>query len=195
MGIQENVRKIEESLQCRIPVEIANKYGERDKLTHLNIKDIQNLLHFSPPFLRTENMVIFGDNIIGSSSIGTGTVYPEDMDGHYNNTVYLAFAGRLMPSTATIHLAHFFPDTSPQAVEGEKIKMDKDAFNGGLIQPKKGGSKFYVETTVTKKKMSLVLVETVIMFGKARFGMIQNLRFVLTEKDSIFKAVTIPDVD
>jgi len=159
------------------------------------MKSMQDLLYFSPPFLRTENMVIFGDVIVGSRSIGVGTVYPEDMAGHFNDTVYLAFAGRLMPSTATIHLAHFFPDTSPQAVEGGSIKVDRDALNGGLIRPKKSGSKFYVETTVTKKKLNLVLVETSIMFGKARFGVIQNLRFVLTEKNSIFKAITIPDVE
>jgi hypothetical protein len=195
MEESQNIKNIEKVLECKIPIELASKYRGQDKFKHLSGKNIQNLLQFSPPFLRTENMVIFGDDALGSSSIGVGTVYPEDMEGHYNDTVYLAFAGRLMPSSATIHLAHYFPNTSPQAVEGENIRMDKEALNGGLLQPKKGGSKFYVETRVTKKKMALVLVETSIMFGKSRFGMIQNLRFVLTEKDSIYKAIIIPDVD
>ena len=189
-----NINKIEEALGCKIPVELAGKYSDKGIFVHLSGSEIEKTVDFYKPFLRTEQMVIFGDDIVGSSSIGVGNVFPEDMEGHFNKTIYLAFAGRLMPSTATIHIAYFFPKTAPQAVEGKSIRMDKDAFNGGLIQPKKGGSKFYVETIVTKKKMNLVLVETHIMFGQAKFGLIENLKFILTDKDSIYQAAITKDV-
>ena len=185
--------KIEKSLQCKLPKDLAVKYENKESFVHLSSKEIEKIVEFYPPFLRTENMVIFGNEVVGSASIGVGTAFPEDMEGHYNKTIYLAFAGRLMPSTATIHLAYFFPKTAPQAIEGKSIRMDKDAFNGGLIQLKKGGTKFYVETIVIKKKINLILVETFITFGQARFGLIENLRFILTDKSSIYKAVVVPD--
>lgn len=190
-----SLEKIETSLGCKLPDNLIKKYGSATIKASLNRGQIESIVDFHEPFLRTDHMLIFGDDIVGSSSIGVGRIYPEDMVGHFNTTVYLAFAGRLMPSTATIHLAYFFPETAPQAVEGESIRMAKDAFNGGLIQPKKEGTIFYVETIVKKKKLNLVLVETNIMFGKASFGLIENLRFLLTEKNSIYKAVVAPDVD
>ena len=189
-----NIQMIESFLGRKIPVEFKEKYKERSKFVKLNVDDIQKIVDFHPPFLRTEKLVIFGDDPVGSSSIGIGVVLPSDVEGHYNKTIYLALAGRLMPSTATIHLAHFFPKTSPQAIEGKSIRMDKNAINNGLIQPRERGSTFYVETIVTKKKLNLVLVETHIMFGQAKFGLIENLKFVLTEKRSIYNTVVVPEV-
>jgi hypothetical protein len=190
----QNINKVQNSLQCKLPSELVEKYKDYSSYVHLSRSQIEKLVEFHNPFLRTDNMVIFGDEIVGSASIGVGTAYPEDMEGHFNKTVYLAFAGRLMPSTSTIHLAYFFPKTAPQAVQGESIRMAKDAFNNGLIQVKKEGTVFYVETVVKKKKMNLVLVETNISFGQAKFGLIENLRFVLTDKESIYQAIVAPDV-
>jgi hypothetical protein len=185
---------IESSLGNMLPLELRQKYQGHSKFIALSQKEIEKIVNFHPPFLRTEKMLIFGESLVGSSSIGIGTVRQEDVEGHYNKTIYLALAGRLMPSTATIHIAYFHPNTSPQAIEGKSIRMEKNAFNGGLIQPKKEGSTFFVETVVVKKKLNLILVETRIMFGSAKFGLIENLKFMLTEKDSIYKAVTVPDV-
>ena len=181
-------------LGCKLPKVLEEKYKDSTVIAKLNISDIEHIVEFHRPFLKTDKLIIFGDNFGNSSSIGIGYVYPEDVSGHYNNTIYLALAGKLMPSTATIHLAYFFPQSSPQAVEGNSIRMDKNAFNGGLIQPKKDGSIFFVETIIIKKKLNLILVRTNIMFGSAYFGLIEDLRFVLTEKDSIKRAVSIPDV-
>jgi hypothetical protein len=189
-----NIQNVERFLGHKLPVELREKYKKHSSFVKLNKNDITKTVDFFDPFLRTEKLVIFGDDIVGSASIGIGTVFIEDLVGHYNNTIYLAFAGRLMPSTATIHLAHFFPNTCPQAVEGKSIRMDKEAMNGGLLQPKKEGTIFYVESIVTKKKLNLVLLETNIMFGQAKFGLIENLKFVLTDKNSIYNAITIPDV-
>ncbi len=190
----QNSEVFEDFLCCRVPDLLRNRYKDRKIFCKLNFEDIQKTVNFTPPFLRTQRLIIFGETFLDSSSIGVGTVWPEDMEGHYNNTIYLAFAGRLMPSTATIHLAHFFPNSSPQAVEGQSIRLDKEALNGGLLQPGKKGSTFYVETKVTKKKLNLVFVETNIMFGQAKFGLIENLKFILTVRHSFNNSIVIPEV-
>ena len=194
MTHKENILKIEEFLETKLPLELRNAYSQHTNYFMLDTEAIQKVVDFSHPFLKTDKIIIFGSEINGSRSIGIGKVFPQDVLGHYNSTIYLALAGRLMPSTATIHLAYFFPETSPQAIEGVSIRMEKNAFNNGLIQPQEKGSTFYVETVVTKKKLNLVIVQTRIIFGQARFGLIENLRFVLAEKHSIYKATLIPEV-
>ncbi len=184
----------EKFLGIRLPDNLREKYQCEIVSRALNQKEMMAAVDLKPPFLRTEKMVIFGNKFEESKSIGIGRIYLEDTDGHYNKTIYLALAGRLMPSTALIHLGAFFPNTNPQAFEGKSIRMDSEAYNNGLLQPGKNGSTFYVETIVRKKKINLVIVDTYIMFGSAKFGLIEELKFILTKKDSILSAVEVPEV-
>ena len=188
-NVLDTLLQAEEFLGTRLPAFIRERNADRQDFHSLDEAAMMKLVAFEPPFLKTEKMVIFGDELIGSTSIGIGKVYPEDTKGHYNSTIYLALAGRLMPSTATIHLAYFFPETSPQAIEGKSIRIDREATNGGLLEPDREGTTFYVETRVHKKKVNLIECDTLIMFGEARFGLIEKLRFMLTKKDSIFNAI------
>jgi hypothetical protein len=191
---KECLENAENFFKCKIPADLGGSLSAGGEFKALDRQAIEKIVDFQSPFLRTDKMIIFGNECVGSTSIGIGKVYPRDMEGHYNSTVYLAFAGRLMPSTSTIHLAYFYPDTAPQAVEGRSIRLDDKPFNGGLLQAAPEGTTFYVKTVVTRKKLSLVEVETEIMFGAARFGLIEGLKFVLTRKDSIFRAVVPSEV-
>lgn len=186
--------EFEKFFGVRVPFELNEKYANVEIEAALEQKDIIKIIDFFPPFLRTDKLIIFGKDIVGSRSIGIGKVKKDDMEGHYNNTVYLAFAGRLMPSTTSIHLAYFFPNSAPQAIEGQSIRVEKNIYNNGLIIPSNEGSDFFVESIVLKKKLNLIYVETHIFFGNARFGLIEGLKFFLADKKSIYSAVTIPDV-
>jgi hypothetical protein len=193
----DSLNEAEHFLGATIPEEFAAVIAGTTVSQMVNAEGIKQAIAFGDPFLRTDRLVLFkrGDNgAIPTLSIGVGKVYREDMLGHYNTTVYLAFAGRLMPSTASIHLALVCPNTSPQAVEGKSIRMAKGAFNNGLIQPAEQGTTFYVLTEITRMKLSLVFANTRIYFGAANFGMIDTLKFVLTPRDSILNAVVPPEI-
>lgn len=156
-------------------------------------------IDFHPPFLKTEKLVIFKEisdyGITNFRSIGMGMVYPNDTKGHYNFTIYLAMCGWLMASTASVHLAIINPKTAPQVVEADKVRPYKGLGDYVVIKPRPQGSTFWVETVITKTKLKFVLTVTNIVFGEVLYGTIEALRFMITPKDSIWRAKEIPEYD
>jgi len=157
------------------------------------------IIAFSPPFLKTQKQIILAENpkdILHSTSISFGIVTQDDTRGHYNETIFLALCGWLMASSASIHLAAVFPGTAPQVIEASGVKpVTLSAKGGKLWKPTIDGTPFYVQTCILRKKMQLVLTQTCISFGDVRFGIIDDLRLVLTPAASILSATEIPPVD
>lgn len=192
-----SIQQAESFLGGSLPKQIRDKFANKTIIKMADQDEIIKTIDFEPPFLRTDKVVLFkdeGEDTIKKSGIGIGKVYLEDTRGHYNSTIYLALAGRLMPSTASIFLALLFPGTAPQAIEGKSIRMAKNVLNKGLLKPSKKGTTFFVEVELRKKKLQLALVNTKIFFGQVEFGLIEELVFVLTNKESIWSAIDTPEV-
>jgi len=156
-------------------------------------KQLTEIIDFIPPFLRVEKMVVFGPdkkNILQSRSIATGILTLEDVKGHYNDTIFLAMYGLLMASSASVYLATLFPSTAPQVVEVDRIKPSRDRV---LWKPSVGGSRFFVETCIIKKKLQLVLADTRLISGEVFMGEVSRLKLILAPKDHIWEAKKLPE--
>ena len=162
----------------------------------LDQPEMMKIIDFHPPFLRAEKIAIFEEENSGIKnyrSLGMGLIYPADTNGHYNSTIYLAMCGWLMASTASVHLAYNFSEFAPQVVEADKVKPFKSVDGIGSLKPRPQGTTFWVETIIRKSKLKLVLVTTNISFGNFAYGTIEDLKFILTPKDSIWKAKEVQE--
>lgn len=159
-------------------------------------KQILKVIDFVPPFLKIQKMVVLSTDrrdILQAKSLGIGVVTPKDTTGHYNQTIYLAMCGWLMASSASVFLAILFPTTAPQVVEANGVKpLPLSGEMKGLWKPASPGTTFFVESTIIKKKLQLVIMKTTITFDNIHFGIIEELKLVLTPKDSIWSARPFP---
>ncbi|MDO8675577.1 MAG: hypothetical protein Q7K71_05635 [Candidatus Omnitrophota bacterium] len=191
------IQEVEDFFGKQLPFDLRDRYSNKEILLKADQKKMMTVLAFTPPFLRANKIIIFkSDNSRPecTSSIVVGSISRQDTKGHYNETIYLALAGLLMPSSGTVHVAFQYPEFTPQAVEAEHVFLANGALNNGLIQPRKEGTTFYAETRIIKKKLQLVFGTTKIFFGVSAFGEITSVKFYLTNKDLIWKAVEVPEV-
>lgn len=182
-------------LGTKLPNHIRNMLGEEKILKKIMQKEIMKTIDFTPPFLRIEKIIVFGDenNIIGSHSIGMGMLTQKDTAGHYNKTIYLAMCGWLMASAASVHISILYPETAPQVVKADGVMpLQLPTDKKGLWQPSSDGTVFFVETKVKNKKLQLVIAETKISFANVLYGTIRDLKLMLTPKQSILTAKTLP---
>lgn len=191
-------KHVEDFLKTKMPNHLASSLEDMLILKELDQKQIMETIQFLPPFLKTHKQIIFAPSqkdLSHSTSISYGIVTQDDTRGHYNETIFLALCGWLMASSASIHLAVVFPNTAPQVIEANGVKPITLSSKGGkLWKPAVSGTPFYVQTQILKKKMQLVLTKTCISFGDVQFGVIDDLKLVLTPSASIFTATEIPPV-
>ena len=190
-----NSNEVAEFLDISFPSSVVEDNNDKSILMKLNQQKIMKIIDFTPPFLRTEKMVVFKgeiDSVLSSTSIGVGVITPDDTAGHYNKSIFLAMCGWLMASTASIHLAAFFPKSAPQVIEASGVKPLISPENSGIWKPAVNGTPYLVETCVLKKKMKIVILRTRISFGKILFGTIELLKFIITDRESIKSVKDIP---
>ncbi|MBU0571679.1 MAG: hypothetical protein KJ995_06830 [Candidatus Omnitrophica bacterium] len=191
----DRVGVIEQFFETKLPDHIKNNVNDQHILSRIDKKQIMNIVDFTPPFLRIEKMIVFGneEQIIGTRSIGMGIISQKDTDGHYNKTIYLAMCGWLMASSASIHLGVLYPKTAPQVVKADGVMpLQLPNNKKGLWQPSFDGTAFFVETQIKNKKLQLAIAETKISFGDILYGTIEDLKLVLTPKQSILATKTLP---
>lgn len=159
-------------------------------------KQIMGVIDFAPPFLKIQKMAVLSRDrrsILQTKSLGFGIVTPQDTAGHYNETIFLAMCGRLMASAASVFLAILFPTTAPQVVEANGVRplpLLEEA--KGLWKPAPSGTTFFVESTIIKKKLQVVIMRTTISFDDILYGVIEELTLALTPKGSIWSARPFP---
>lgn len=185
--------EIQKFIGIKLPLHLREGLEGRSICIKAGKEQIEGAIDFRPPFLKIEKIIVsqLNDSVVGSCSIGCGTVTMDDMEGHYNNTIFLAFCGRLMGQSASTHLALLFPNTAPQIVKVERIEPILTV-DGTLWKPNKDGSVFFVETVALKKKLNVIKVNSRILFGDILFGIAYNATIVLTPKNSIYTAKELP---
>lgn len=179
-----------------LPEHLKKDYEGKEGCRLIEQEEMLKTIDFHPPFLRVEKMMISDTahhSVANSKSLGMGHITTKDTHGHYNDTIYLAMCGWLMASSASVHLAFLFPTTAPQVVEANKVRpILKGNAKNIVWKPSVKGTPFFVETTVLKKKMQLLVVMTKITFGNILYGTIEELKLVLTDKKSIWAAKEVP---
>jgi len=190
-----NKEEFEEFLNTSLPDHIVENYKRKHIFDKVNQRQMMKCIDFEPPFLIINKMIVFGGepgSVVQSKSLAVGVITPENTVGHYNNTIFLAMCGWLMASSASVHLAVLFPETAPQVIEANGVKP---LLTGGdvLWKPSAKGTPFFAETTILKKKLQLVIAETKISFSDIQFGMIKELKLILTQKESIWEAKELPE--
>jgi hypothetical protein len=191
------VDHVETFLGVSLPKHITEGLKGTSVLAELDQQQIMKIIDFSPPFLKIQKMVITtsGDSqaILQSRSLGMGLLTQADTDGHYHETIFLAVCGQLMASAASIHLAALFPKSAPQVIEANGVKP-LAVFPKGmklLLNPAKDGTLFFVESSLVRKKMQLVVATSRISFCDIQYGVIEELKLILTPASSIRSAVEI----
>lgn len=169
---------------------------EHSVFERLDQEEIMKVIDFTPPFLKTQKIAVLSSDrgsILQTKSLGMGIVTPKDTSGHYNETIFLAMCGWLMASTASVFLAMLFPASAPQVVEANGIKpfslLDEEK---GFWKPAPSGTVFFVESVILKKKLQLVAMRTTISFDNILYGVIEELKLMLTPKESIWSARPFP---
>lgn len=186
-----SINQIEEFVGLSLPQHIKNECKDKQVAKKFSQQQMMEIIDFAPPFLRTDKMILFDgkkNSYCHSSSLGSGMITLRDTAGHYNDTIYLAMCGWLMASTASVHLAILFPTTAPQVIKADGVKPLLGFENDGIWKPSVKGAPFWVESEIIRKKMQLVVVKTKITFGNILYGTIEELRLVLTKKNSIWSA-------
>lgn len=184
-------KQTEDFFGVRLPDHLKNKYNDKPIYKKLSQQQIMDIIDFMPPFLRIDKMIVFKsneDSILQSKSLAMGKITLKDMSGHYNNSVFLAMCGLLMASSASIHIAVLYPETSPQVVEANGVKAEEKK----VWKPADEGTYFWVETTIVKKKLNLIITKPRISFDKVPFGTVNELKIVLMQKDLIWQADQLP---
>lgn len=183
---------IEEFFGCALPERIKIICMDGCLLGQFDQKEIMGIIDFVPPFLRIDKMALIGSDrtdILRIRSLASGILTVEDTKGHYNDTVFLAKCGQLMGSAASIYLAILFPSTAPQVIEVDRIRPSDDKT---LWKPSPGGSRFFIETVILRKKLHVIIVNVKITFGEIFMGEVEKLKLALTAKDSIWAAKELP---
>lgn len=173
----------------KLPDSLAVDYSNRKILGTYSLKQIMEIIDFTPPFLKISDMVLFAgkdESLSNSSSIATGIISPRDTKGHYNESIFLSLCGGLMASSASIHLAIIFPETAPEVIEANGVKpIDKN-----IWKPAESGTRFWVESVIIKKKMNLVITYPKIYFGALPYAVVDELKLMLLDK----KLVSNPNI-
>ena len=191
LEINDTIAEIEKFLKIKLPAQTRQSIKTETVFKKADQVQIMEAIDFTPPFLQIEKMIILGNGSERekTKSIGTGVITQQDTDGHYNKTIYLALCGKLMGMAASVHLGLLYPHTAPQVVEvGRIIPTEKD-----IWRPSDKGSIFVVEAQVMRQKLHLVVMEVKISFGEMIMGTVNDLKLILTEKDSIFSAKDLPN--
>lgn len=189
------LKEIEGFLNCKLPQHIQTSCKKLIQINKLDPTAIMAVIDFEKPFLKTEKFIIgtiLEKDRTQSYGIGMGIVTLDDTRGHYNDTIFLAFCGWLMASTASIHLAVLAPKTAPQVIEAIGVKPIFSPQNKNVWKPHPDGTRFFVETRIIKKKLSLAVVNTDITFGDIRYGTVDELKLLITPRESIFQAKNFP---
>ncbi|MBI1976919.1 MAG: response regulator [Candidatus Omnitrophica bacterium] len=195
--VEISVRETEQYLDLPLPEPIRENLKNDYLLEKMDQRQIMEAIDFTPPFLKVEKILLLGRDhrdLPNVKGLAMGFVSTKDTAGHYNETLFLAMCGYLMASSASVHLAILFPSTAPQVIEANGVKplVFSDAKENQLWKPSQTGTPFFVESRILKKKMQLVVMETKVSFGRVMFGIIQELKLVLTPKESIWSAKEIP---
>lgn len=188
------IDEIQGFLNVKLPGHISEEIKTRSIFRQVDQKQIMEAIDFRPPFLRIEKMVILGtddNSVLKSKAISIGTMTQEDTEGHYNNTVFLAYCGRLMGQAASAHIGLLFPNTAPQVVKVDRIRPIKSQ-DTSIWKPNREGSIFLIESVIIKSKLQVSVVDSRFSFGDLVFGIANNATIVATPKESIYKAKELP---
>lgn len=195
--VEMSIRETEQYLDLPLPGHIKVNLKSDYLLEKMDQQQMMEVIDFTPPFLKTEKILLFGRDrrdLPNVKGLAMGFISTRDTAGHYNETIFLAMCGYLMASSASVHLAILFPSTAPQVIEANGVKplIFSDAKENQLWKPSKTGTPFFVESRILKKRMQLVVMETKVSFGPVMFGIINELKLILTPKESIWSAKEIP---
>lgn len=61
-----------------------------------------------------------------------------------------------------------------------------------MWKPAPSGTAFFVDSVILKKKLQLVIMKTTIAFDNIIYGVIEELKLMLTPKESIWSAKPVP---
>lgn len=191
-----NEEALQNFLGIRLPTHIRKECRARYLCDKFDQREIMNIIDFKPPFLKVNKIAILGsvnDDVVKKTALGMGVITPADTDGHYNDTIFLALCGWLMASVSSIHLAVLFPSSAPQVIEANHVKPLKLVSQPNAIwKPSSQGTVFLVESHIERRKLQLFVMRTRITLGTIQFGVIEELKLVLTDRKSIFLARDFP---
>lgn len=181
------IEQTEEFFNRALPDYVKKNWVDKQIYKRLNQQDIMDAVDFTPPFLKIGKAVIFDvskDSILQSTSLAMGTILPKDVMGHYNNTVFLAMCGLLMSSAASVHLAVLFPASAPEVIQAKGVRP----IERKIWKPDDRGSTFWLETSIIKKKLHVVVMKTKISFDPMPYGMVDELKLFLIPRQLIWQA-------
>ncbi len=189
-----HVSRVESFIGCRLPEMIKSRYINDWVHKTYNQEEICQVIDFKPPFLKIDKVITFDSyekgNFVTKKSLSVGRLYIEDVDGHFNNTIFLAKCGQLMGQAASILIGALNPGTAPQVVEVDRIQpILSDEY---LWQPRKEGSIFFVESEVRRRRLHISIVNVLVSFGDILMGKVEGLKLILTPKESIWTAKELP---
>lgn len=193
-----SLRQIEIFFGLDLPDHIKESCKDNYVFERFDQKQIMGVIDFAPPFLKIQKIAVLSidrRSILQTKSLGMGIVTPQDTAGHYNETIFLAMCGWLMASAASVFLAILFPTTAPQVIEANGVRpfpLLEEAKE--LWKPASSGTTFFVESTIIKKRLQLIIMKTTISFDNILYGVIEELRLVLTPKGSIWSARPLPSL-
>lgn len=191
-----SLRQIENFFGFGLPDHIKENYKDNYVFEKFDQKQIMGVIDFAPPFLKIQKIAVLSTDrrsILQTKSLSMGIITPQDTAGHYNETIFLAMCGWLMASAASVFIAILFPTTAPQVIEANGVRplpLLEEA--KGLWKPAPPGTTFFVESTIIKKRLQLVVMKTTISFDNVFYGVIEELKLVLTSKGSIWSARPFP---
>jgi len=179
--------EIEEFFERSLPERLKKDYVDKQIYRKLDRREITKTIDFTIPFLKIDKIVVFGpekDPALNSSSLAVGTITRKDISGHYNDTIFLAMCGMLMSSAASIYLGALFPEVAPEVIEAKRVRpIEKEVW-----RPADNGSTFWVEVSILKKKLKVVVVKARISFDPMPYGVVDELKLLLIPRQLIWKA-------
>lgn len=190
-------KKIENFFEVSLPENLLKEYQNIYPQQFLEQQHIMRVIDFTPPFLKIEKIVVFGDinDVEESISLGMGVVDEANISGYYHGEISLGTSGWFMAHSASIHLAALYPDTAPQVVKAdgvENLVLSLDRKESTNLW--KGKIRFWVVSRIKKKKMKLFFVETKLFLKDVLYGKVEELRMVLTPRKSIWAARPIENM-
>ena len=181
--------EVECFLGTAMPGRLKQRHDGLRVVETLETRQIIEKIQSSLSFLRIDKAVVLADKKGQRiKTVGVGVAFPEDTQGHYNSTLFLAMCGKFIGMCACIHAVAY-------SSEFEKIFYVSEVNNAvplvfgdektGLWKPAEHGTIFFVETEYVRQTKNVVYFRGEIFFEDILFARLGEVKIIMVLKDAV----------
>ena len=146
-------------------------------------EELIKVIDFTPPFLKIDRYITFNvkaDSKILSKGLGGGLMTIEDIEGHNDADMFLAFCGKLLGQGMCIHVGMIYPEDC--AKEIKVVNLHPSAIRDFLWNVDERECPFFVETTMDYQGKDHIIMRGKICSEYLNLAYIDNFKIEIRDR-------------